>query len=472
MFRNTFFMFISTVMRFVSGALLMVLLARCWGPDTFGFFMYPFVLAGMVIILIDYGFNLQLVRDVGHSPEDVHELTCRALALKTILTALVAVFGVLALLTVRAFTEYRLLIVLLVAADIINSYGMLFSLSFRGMGFFQKESLIVFWSNLFAFLIIGALALFGFGPYVVALAFVLAKLFFLVYSWLIYQRHLDWPRFIYPSLQNIFRSLRIGFPYAAHVALGTLYFQVDTLILERFLGAESVGIYQAGLRIMIGGLILGDIFSNVYLSRMASADRNDMIVLASRMTRHCLMVGSLGLICMSGLAEFAVNFIYGGASGYKSVIALFPFLGIVLFLRYLGASYGLVLTVDNRQVARMIAVGVSVVISVALNLAMIPRFGLSGVVYASIGTHLFLTAIYIIYVNCRMRNWFLDRRSFGVIGATIMVLSLLFWVQPENQIVRMIIVASAALLIGCVGFTPSELGCLAGKLLRLQINRS
>ena len=75
-------MLASTILRFINAVLLFLIMARFWGPETFGIFMYPYVLAGIIVILIDYGFNLQLVRDVGRNRQDAHRLTCQALIVK------------------------------------------------------------------------------------------------------------------------------------------------------------------------------------------------------------------------------------------------------------------------------------------------------------------------------------------------------------------------------------------------------
>lgn len=464
-------MFTSTILRFINGVLLFIIMARFWGPQTFGVFMYPFTLAAIIVILVDYGFNLQLVRDVGKKTQEAHRLTCQAVAIKTILTAIVAVFGLPLILLLKSLEGYRLILGLLLFSNILNSYGLLFNLSFRGMGLFDREVKTVFWSSIVTFLLVGGLVLSGQGPEVIAIGFVLSKAFFLILSWAVYRHLIGGTKFIYPNRRSALTALSSGFPFAAHVALGTLYFSVDTIIIQHFLGAENVGIYQAGLRIMVGGLILTDVLSNIYLSRMAkdSYDRKALISLSTRMTRHCLMIGVFGFICMIGFSDLIVKLIYG-SNGFSKVIPLFPLFGIVLLLRYLGASYGILLTVDNRQVVRMVGVGLSVIVSIALNILLIPRFNLNGALFASIITHVFLTAIYIFFAWRQVQSWLIEKRSWILISIAVLTGLFQLFIIPDHNIMRYTVMTGALLFVGLIGITSTEYSNLVKRLQRYASN--
>ena len=236
---NTLHMLTSTILCFINTSLGLVVLARFWGPKIFSVFMYPFTVAAIIVIIVDYGFNLQLVRDVGKNTQDLHRLTCQALTIKTLLTSIVVVLGLPLIILVKLFEGYRLLLVLFLLSNILNSYGLLFYLSFRGIGLFDKEVKTVFWSTMVTLLLIGCLILFGQGPEAIALALVITKAFFLIYSLIVYKRIISWAKFRYPPLSDTFAALRKGFPFAAHVALGTLYFSIDTVIIQHFLGVKK-----------------------------------------------------------------------------------------------------------------------------------------------------------------------------------------------------------------------------------------
>ena len=266
-------------------------------------------------------------------------------------------------------------------------------------------------------------------------------------------------------MTDVFKMLYKGFPFAAHVALAALYISVDTIIIQQLLGSENVGLYQSGFRVMAGGLILTDVLSNVYLSRMAqeSYDRSALINLSTRMTRQCLVVGVAGFIIMIGFSGPIVKLLYG-ANDFSKVIPLFPFFGVVLLLRYLGVSYGTLLTVDNRQAVRMVAVGLSVIVSIFCNLLLIPRFNLYGALFASIITHIFLEFIYIFFAWRQVKNWLMEKRSWLLISvACITGISQIF-ISHENSIFSYGVMIFALLVVGLIGITTTEYSSLMVRI--------
>lgn len=65
---------------------------------------------------------------------------------------------------------------------------------------------------------------------------------------------------------------------------------------------------------------------------------------------------------------------YYGGRAYSKIIPLIPLFGVVLLLRYMENSYGIVLTVDNRQFVRMVVLGLSAIVSITMNIVMIARY--------------------------------------------------------------------------------------------------
>lgn len=65
MLRNSFFSLVSTGVRVLAASVVFIVMAHAWGPEVFGVFMYPFTIAAIVVKVADYGFALQLMRDIG-----------------------------------------------------------------------------------------------------------------------------------------------------------------------------------------------------------------------------------------------------------------------------------------------------------------------------------------------------------------------------------------------------------------------
>ncbi len=459
MIKSTVFMTMSTIARLLTGVILFVWMARVWGAATFGLFIYPFTVTSLAVMLVDYGFTLQLVRDIGRAPKDVQAALHGKLGAKVLLTVLL-VLGALAFTPNLMSGGYaRSLTWLLLLAAILNSFGVFLNLPFRGLGRFQEETKVVVLSNVVHFLVVGLIVGVGGGPVAAALGFVASRALYFVMSLFAYQHivgAVDWRGL---DFRGIPRELASGLPFGVFVALGTIYFQIDTILIQRFLGAQAVGFYQAAVRILMAALVLPDVLSNVYLPALASSasDPRTSVRLGTRLTRHLLMFGVLGLAALGILGGWMTGVLYG--SEYQVVSALLPFLGVVLLLRFLASSYGLLLTVADRQLVRTLIVASTCLVSISFNLILIPRAGLRGAVTASIFTHLFLVLTYLVFVARAYGTIFLDWRSWALIFLGAVVVLVGREIHPTSAVIAVIVLCAIS-----IGLKWSEIRGLAQRL--------
>lgn len=459
MIKNATFMFASTVARLLTSVVLFVLLARAWGVQAFGMFTYAFALASLAAILIDYGFTLQVVREIGREPRVAHAVVHRAIGAKVWLTGVV-------LLAAAAGTpwigsgEIRVVVWVLLLASIVNSFALLLNLPLRGLGQFQEEAWVSVLANVALFALIAALVILDLGPIAVACGFLAARVAYLWLSVTTYRRVVGQLTCSGVVLGGAHNALVDGLPYGIFVALGALYFQIDTLLLQHFKGPEAVGLYQAAARVLMAALVVPDVLSNVYLPAIAAVDSKgtELVRLGTRLTRHLLMLGVVGLWTLTALAAWLTRVLYG--PDYHGVSMLLPWFGLVLLLRYLGSSLGLLLTVDGRQVARTVIVGLTCVVSVALNAILIPRAGVDGAVTASVLTHLFLVATYLLTVVRTFRTSFLETRSLLLLAVAALVV-----VTGQTSLTLPAIIVFAVTTIA-LGITWTEVERMARRLRR------
>lgn len=465
MLKDSYYMLASSVLRLATQVLLFIVLARMWGAEKFGTFVYPLVISTLVVIVVDYGFGLQVLRDVGKTAERVKEIIWGALCLKVALSAVVLLLALVLTVWMPCTHGFRILLWLLLPAAVLGSFGLLLNLPFRALGLFHEETTVVLWANLVHFMLVGTLALLRFDTVVVAGGFLVSKLFYLVLSWRAYRRLIGRTKLPCVTLGYLLGTLRTGFPFAIHIALASLYFQVDTLIIHSFLGPEGVGVYQAGLRIMVGGLVLADVLGNVYIPRLAQASDStkSLVEIGTRMTRHLLVPGALGFTLLIVFARWLNSLIYG--AGYEGVAELLPLMGVVFFLRYLGVSYGALLTVANRQMVRAVGVSVAVVVSIGLNFLLIPSLGLRGAVLASIITHVVIDGVYVGFAWLQVQSLLMEWRSAMLLGTVVAANSAMLLFASSVPSGLMILFCTLVVLVLCaVGLTKQEWIRLSNKL--------
>lgn len=466
MLRNSIFSLATTALRLMSSLVLFILMAHIWGPRLFGTFMYPYALAAILIKVVDYGFILQLMRDIGKSPEEARAITGQALAAKTLLVAPTVVAALVIGLRLSHGTEYAFLLALLLCDALANSFALFLNTPLRALGRFDLEAYIVAAANLGLFVLISLLLAAGLGPIVAALGFLLARLAYLAASWQACVRILGAPPRLDWSRSTLVPTLKRGFPFAIHTTVGTLTAQLDTLLVEHYLGAAGVGVYQAGVRVLLGALLVADALNNVYLAALAPLTRyfSHVRQLGARMTRHLLALGALVLLCTFAASHWIVTLLF--SAGYDQLTELLPLFGLLAFIRYGGVSYGTLLTLADKQMTRVAAILATLVVSFVANVLLIPLFGLTGAIWATVMSHLLLYTVYMAAVWKDYRTLLGSWRSAALVLIAATTVGLLFIPGLDDPPARLQVGVGLAILVGILGVTRSEWTALSRKIRR------
>lgn len=419
MLKNTWLMLCANLLRLGANTLVLMLLARQWGASTFGEFIFPFTLAGLVALVVDYGFNLQLLSEIGRQPRRVRSIVASSLSAKLLLTG--AVMLLAASYGHRIADDGGVMILwLLLAGAISNSYAIFFNLPLRALGKYDDEVKIVLFVNTVLVLTVAAFSLAGFGPLAIAIVFLGVRILYLVLSVLWYRRSVGGVLVGAVSIRESVAYLRKGFPFGVHVVVGALYFQVDSLIVKHYLGNSGIGSYQAAIYILLAGMLIADALATVYLPAMSSTitRRSESVTLLEMLNRQLFLFGLLGAIIMSVAGEWLARTIYGAS--YGDVVQILPLMGLVLFLRYAGAGYGLLLTALDRQTIRTWAVIAAFGVSLWMNFIFVPTYGLRGAVLASLITHALLNTVYVVVAYVQVRELCMNWRTWGLCGLAIL----------------------------------------------------
>ena len=121
----------STLVRLLSSMVLFIALARVYGPEEFGRFFYNFTLASMFLLVLEYGFGPQLLREIGRAPLAAPQIMGQVFIAKLLLTALV----LLMVLVYFVMQPQRLadlpIFSLLLLSAILASFADFFLIAFR-----------------------------------------------------------------------------------------------------------------------------------------------------------------------------------------------------------------------------------------------------------------------------------------------------------------------------------------------------
>ncbi|TFW16408.1 lipopolysaccharide biosynthesis protein [Duganella callida] len=394
MFKNTGFMAASTAVRLLSSLVLFIALARIFGPADFGRLFYNFTLASVFLLPLEYGFGPQLLREIGRAPGEAPRIMGRVWVAKLVLSLVVVALALGYFAVLPARRPDALLFSLLLASCMLGSFGDFFLTAFRGIGKFHKETRIALGSSLLHFALVCALALRGASLETIGAGFVASRLLGLLWSWLGYRRELGVLALQGLGWRSALLTLRDGWAYAVDFGFTSFIQQVDTLIVHYFLGPAAVGVYQAGMRFLQGAMQFAPVLGNVYLPALAGQlDRPaELARLSRKLNLKMLGLGVAGWVGFALLGGPVAGLLYG--SRYDQLMPLWPYIGLLMLLRYLAASQGVLLTAFGAQRVRVWAQMVSLALLAGSAPLLIGRYALTGMLMSLSLAALVLLAMY------------------------------------------------------------------------------
>jgi O-antigen/teichoic acid export membrane protein len=208
----------------------------------------------------------------------------------------------------------------------------------------------------------------------------------LVGSMKIYQLHhlmINFPQFL--------KSLKIGIRALSVNILGQLLLRSDLFLINWYLGLKEVGYYSVSVAVAELFLRVPGIAGMILFPKVATNDSFESISLVTTITRL------MGIPLVLGILIFILwgKMILLLAFGKEFIPAYNPM--IYILLGVLALSYHIIL--DNYFAGKgypavtVWAPGLSLILNLALNLFLIPKFGISGAAMSTCAAYIFLTAI-------------------------------------------------------------------------------
>ena len=381
------------------------------GNEVYGFYFSIFNLAYILNILLDLGVTNFNTRNIAQHPQLIGKHLSGILGIKVCLLGLylVVAFTVGALLGYGS-QEFRLL-AWLTLCQFLNSLILYLRSNFEGLLLFRWDSLFSVLDRVLMILICGCLL---WGPlhegfniywfvYAQAIAYGLtALLAFAIIARKAHFRRLRWDRRFFLVI------LKQSAPFALLVLLMASYNRIDPILLRRLASDAEAGIYAGAFRLLdaltmvcyLVSVPLLPVFSKIFADmgrRQPACDTTQPpshpatqpLQDALRLVFWPMMLFAAGAAVLCALwAEPLMALLYHG-SGEPYV----PVFRIVIFgLIPIGLTYifGTLLTADGRLRQLNLFAASSLVLNVAVNLLLIPRFGAVGSAWASLTAQSFM----------------------------------------------------------------------------------
>lgn len=385
------FVSVGTFFKLGSGLLVLIYIARDLGSEEFGKFSLWLAVATMAVIPVNFGFATAVLREFGRVDVDKHKVLSSVIAAKIQISFAVCVLVVVSSLFIPA--GYRIGALVLVAAQIFESFSETYALSFRAMGAYRKEAL-----SASVVAAIQMLAIFFAGIFLdealgFAIVFAASRLLgvFLVRC---YSRQ-AFGLIGCASFSEGRALIKSSFPYGVEFFLNTVYTQIDSLVIGMVLGVRAVGLYQAGMKIVLGFSRIGPIVAMYllpYLTQSYVAKRNARSH-ATGVVASFAVFGAVMWLLIYIFSGFIETRVFGDS--YDGLGDLLNVFGALLFVRFVETGFGMVLVAKGLQGRKVLMVAVQILILFAAGVPLMLLQGLSGWIFSSIFSTVALLLMYI-----------------------------------------------------------------------------
>jgi O-antigen/teichoic acid export membrane protein len=389
--KNTFWLAVSNFGGRFLRAFVIIYAARVLGPAEWGVFNYAITITAFLTLFVDFGIVNILIRERARVPsaEEKQNLTATAFWTKLAFSGLgmaVVAFVAPHLPTADVFTAEKSAVLFPIVAFIMLFdtmreffHGILRSeerMEWDAAGFLLTNVFIVGWGF---FLLSAHPTVRGF-----TFAYALGTGMGCAASAIIVRKHLAgvWGRYSGAWAKKLLQS---AWPFAISGVLGMLMINTDIVMLGWFRTSEEVGFYSAPQRIIQLIYLIPSILAVSILpvfSRLALADRMKMRTAIERsvsaMFCIALPVTAGGIITAHGLVGllFGTEFLPGALPLQILLLTLLAdFSAIIL-------SHAILAYDRQRDLIAYAAIGGF--LNVALNLVLIPRFGIVGCAVATL----------------------------------------------------------------------------------------
>jgi O-antigen/teichoic acid export membrane protein len=394
--KNTIAQVVAMTSTVVSKLLITILIARLFGPEQVGQFAFLMTFSMVFTFLSSAGVPLALFREVAVHRDQVDRYVGNGLALVGIsgLITIPVMYGVATLMGQPS--DIQLAVILAGVALGFDSMAQVLYGAFAGFEQMELGSLIIIAQEV-TFLLVGIAILWLGLPFLWLFAvYIPSRLMGLIVGLVTYRRVFDrWVRFQF-KWPFVSKLLRTSLPFAANMALGPVYVQIDIIMLSWYRSEVAIGLYSAATSIFYRFNVFARMINNALMPLMAREFEHDpdraRKYLSAAIKYQVAFGISLSVWCF-GLANWLIDFLYGPK--FEASAIIFRLVSTAIILRFLNNILATTLTALGLQPSRTRAVALAALFNITLNLYVLPRYGIWGAMVTSVLTEVvFFVALY------------------------------------------------------------------------------
>lgn len=446
--KNTFWVSVSTMLVKLARAGLIIYVARILGAADYGLFTYAMSIVAIFMIFADMGVTSIITRELSRDGADKRAYLSTGFAVKIGFLLFSILGATLIGPLISTFPESKHLILMIAAFVSLESLRSFLYAIPRAEGKMQVEAGIGIVSEIVSTAITLALFFNNPTPSTLAFGYIAGNIVGLLIGFIFLYRHL-------PNLFTGFRRelimpiARSSWPLAIMGIFGVFMTHIDAVMLGFWNDSAVLGVYAAAQKPVSLLYIIPSLLSASLLPLM-SRMRSDASRLGSFIEKSYRTSLAIGFpIIMGGIVLAGPLLSVAFGPEYAPAILTFQILLVTLIATFPGSVMADAIMAEDKQKIFMKSSGFGGLTNVALNLILIPLFGIAGSAVATVVAQ--FVAYGILYK--KVKDMHQVRLGYGIwklFGASVVMggaaLLLKSWATPLLVIVPVCIIIYIGML--------------------------
>jgi len=377
-FKNTFWLAVAELIQRGIGFLVVIWLARHFGPAIYGQWTFALSFVALFAVLSDFGFSTLTVREIARDKSKTAQYIDNIVAMKLILSLITLGLIALVIQFLGKEPEVIKLVYFLGIYVVLNTFSGFFQSIFRANEKMQYETPC---RTIQSLCLLGLVAFFilNNSPILtISYAYVGAALIGITVSLGIIWRYFS--KFFLKINSKICKEiLKEVWPFALSALITTIYLQVGIVILSLIKTDQIVGWYSAGHKLVYVFSLIPNLFMiSVYpiLSRSFKESISGMKKIYEKSLSFIFLISIILFPFLFIFSKQIILLLYGSA--YLETILAFKIILWAEFFAFMSCVFMYTLNAMNRQVIYTKVVGICLVANIILCFILIPKYSYLG----------------------------------------------------------------------------------------------
>lgn len=271
------------------------------------------------------------------------------------------------------------------------------------------------------------------------------------------------------------RLLKFGLPYLP-AGLGSMLIQgIDRPILSKLTDLDTVGIYNANYKLGIFMMLVVNMFQYAWQPFfLQQAEQENAKKLFSKVLTFFTFAASIILVLVSLFIDDIVKINFWGVyligPAYWDGLLIVP----IILLGYLFNGWYVVFTagiyIKEKSIYVPLVTGISAVVNIAVNLLLIPPFGIIGAALATLASYMALAGgLYIVTQKFYKIDYEL-KKVLLLFVSIILIGAIYYWLQANGLltiIIKFLLLFSFLTITVLITFDKNEIDGLRKRILKL-----